>query len=179
MTALLQNLYYIVLAFLFFRVIDVDILVAQVSDPLTRDTLHWRILRFGILGIMPVGAAGALLLTWLSHYGTAVSGEEIALAQGSVYFPFLLSGIAGLLFSARRSGDSTFKRNLKWLGFFFLAFLVTNLLYYSTTAGAVQVSSDLLNAIQGIAFAPAAYCLYRSAKSLAPLGRIAVPDHLT
>lgn len=174
--ALLLTLYYIVLALLLFRLIDLDVRVARRSDPLLRDTLHWPKLRLVVWTLLIVGAPFLLAVTWLDYTGTFVSGQALAITQSSIYLPFLLSGVPALWLGARRSGDLTFRRNLKWMALFFVLLLVTSMAYFLETAGLLPIPLDLFNALGGITFVPAAYCLYRSAKSLAPLGHMAAPE---
>lgn len=171
--ALLVVSYYLALAFLFFRLIDVDIEVARRSDPLLREPLHWRRLRLVVLAIMVPAAVGVAALEWASKTGASFPGYYFAIVQGSVFVPFLLAGVPALLLAVRRTGDLTFRRSLKWLGFYFVTLFIANMSYFLFTAGVLAVPPDLFNATGGLVAAPGAYCLYRSARSLAPLNRIA------
>ena len=171
---LLVTLYYVVLALLLFRLVDVDVGVARRADPLLRETLHWRKLRMVVWAIMSLGIVVVIVLALAKDSGFVVSGLETALSQGSVYLTFILVGAPALLISSSRSKDQTLRRSMKWFGLFFLFLLMTNLLYFGITAGVLQVPADLFNATGGLIFVPSAYCIYRSAKSLAPLDHISL-----
>jgi len=168
--------YYIVLAFLIFRLVDVDVQVARRSDPLLRDTLHWKRLRLVVWLVMVVSAAFALYFLAIQDLfpGLPRPGSALFLSQGGVYVPFLVTGAPALLLSANRSKDPYFRGTLMWFGLFFLGFLAIGIGYlYSTVAfGQEVISGDVLSGIGTFVFAFMAYCLYRSARSLVPLNRI-------
>ncbi len=169
---LLLTAYYVVLSLLLFRLIDVDVKVARRSDPLLRDTLRWRTLRLIVWTII-VGASFLVFVVAGSRdIGIAIAPLIIAVSQALVYLPMAISGVIGLTIGARRSADQTFRRSLEWFGLFFVALLFSSSSYFLVISGLVIVPTDLYNSLGGLAFIPAAYCLYRSAKSLAPLGRI-------
>jgi hypothetical protein len=86
---------------------------------------------------------------------------------------------AALVIGTRRSADPVLKMSLKWLGlaliFYVLSFVINPIVgltiptltqfeffysYYALPSGVVGIVS--------------AYCLYRSARSLAPIGRISL-----
>ncbi len=167
-----NELYYIFLAVLLFRLIDVDVGLARRSDPLLRETLHWRRLRLIVWGIMTFSIVSLILLSIAAIFGYSVSPSTVIPLQASVYISFLVSGMSALFLGGRRSRDEVFRRSLKWFGLFFLALLANVMVYFVTSSGLVSVSQDVLVAASGYLFAPAAYCLYRSAKSLVPLDKL-------
>lgn len=174
----LGSLYYLLLALALFRLVDTDIRVARQSDPRLRNTLRWSQLRLAVGAFM---ATSIILVVYFQLEGYLVPGfdfpQAITLAvEASVFLPFLVLGGAALLVSARRSGDSTLRRSLKWFGLFFLALLATNVSFFATTSGLVQIPSDIFDALSGPVFLPTTYCLYKSARSLAPVGRVLLSD---
>lgn len=171
---LLVTAYYVVLSLLLFRLIDVDVNVARRSDPLLRDTLRWRTLRLIIWTIIMAASFLVFIVAASRDIGIAIPPLIIAVSQALVYLPMAIPGVIGLTIGARRSADQTLRRSLEWLGLFFVALLLTSLSYFLVIGGLVTVPRDLYNSLGGLAFIPAAYCLYRSAKSLAPLGRISL-----
>ena len=141
--------------------LDSTIRVAQRSDPLLRDTLHWSKLRY-FVGLITVGATISALATLI--YSDMPFLPPIG---GSLFL-----GGAALLVSAKRSGDPTFRKHLKWLG------LAITLLFFGGElwTPVSKLNSDLVPAVPYAGFAIAAYCLYRSARSLVPLGRLSLTD---
>jgi hypothetical protein len=148
---------------LIFLWIDSTVLIARRSDPLFRDTLHWSRLRY---------------LLWLATIGGALGAVATAVQSGlSTIAPYggvLFFGAVALLISARRSGDSTLRRHLKWTG------LCVFLLWLGS-----QAQDPLFNTIsdpylvQSLIYpliAAGAYSLYRSAKSLVPLGHLTLNE---
>ena len=155
--------------------IDSTVLVARRSDPLQRDTLRWSKLRYFIGITSTIGLFFNLIFNLIF---TNSSGSSYILLGSPPLLGFigtiLLLGAIALLLSARRSGDMTLRRHLKWFG------LGAGLLWITGQVGApwARASGDsiLVPIITYSLFAVAAYCFYRSAKSLVPLGRLAVAD---
>lgn len=167
-----NELYYIFLAVLLFRLIDVDVGLARRSDPLLRDTLRWKQLRLVVWSIMTFSIASLIILSTADILGYRTPTSVVIPLQASVYLSFLVSGSSALFLGAKRSRDETFRRSLKWFGLFFLGLLASTMVYFLTSSGLVSISPDILNDTSVYFFAPAVYCLYRSAKSLAPMGRL-------
>ena len=151
--------------------IDSSALAARKSDPLYRNSFHWREVRLAMWPIV-AGATIALVL--------------IALADPSLLFPS--SGNATLLFSAliltaifgvfgagllvlpvvgRRSRDQVLRRNLEWFGLFAASFALFFVL--------IVLSSGTTNFIlSSMTYVVGSYCVYRGTRSLAPINRL--PD---
>ncbi len=149
-----------------FAWMDSTIRVARLSDPLSRDTLRWSKLRY-FLGLVTVGGAIGSVFTAIN------SGfSQVAPFGGALFF-----GALALLISARRSGDITLKKHLIWTG------LCTFFLWFASQVemplSNIQLLAQLnLSEVITYAFVAAgAYSLYRSAKSLVPLGHMSVADY--
>lgn len=168
-----QELYYFFLAILLFRLIDVDVGLARRSDPLLREPLHWKQLRLVVWAIMAISISSLIFLSAYTIFAGFIASTTLVIGlQTSTYFSFLIPGIPAMFLGASRSRDEVFRRTLKWFGFFFLFLFVGFGAYFATASGLVNISNDVLGATQGYVLIPGAYCLYRSARSLAPLGRI-------
>jgi hypothetical protein len=159
---------FIVALMMTFYFIDSSVLAARKSDPLYRNTFHWKQLR---LVVWPVIAGSLLVLLVL----TAVSPSLLSTqGGGSALFVVLnlvpLFGTGGLALlllpvSGRRSRDQTLRKNLEWVGLFGASFLVFFILLVSTNGSVSVIFSYLL-------FVVGSYCIYRSTKSLAPLNKL-------
>ena len=155
--------------------IDSTVLVARRSDPLQRDTLHWSKLRYFIGITQAIGNLSNILFNVIFANSSSSSYQLIGYPPLLGFIgTILLLGAIALLLSARRSGDMTLRRHLKWFG------LGAGLLWVTGQVGSpwAKVGGDsiLLPIITYSLFAIAAYCFYRSAKSLVPLGRLSVAD---
>jgi hypothetical protein len=155
--------------------IDSTVLVARRSDPLQRDTLHWSRLRYFIGIFSTIGLFFNIIFNVV--FANPSSSSFILLGSppllGFIGL-ILLFGAIALLLSARRSGDMTLRRHLKWFG------LGAGLLWVTGQIGAPWAKANGDSIIAPIVtyslFAVAAYCFYRSAKSLVPLGHLAIGD---
>ncbi len=148
---------------LIFLWIDSTVRIARRSDPLFRDTLHWSKLRYLFWFVTLGGAVGAFFTSIYSGFAAAT--------------PFggaLLFGAIALLLSAKRSGDKTLRRHLRWTGLcIFLLWLgsqVQQPLSYHIADPYLAQSLTWPLVLAG------AYCLYRSARSLIPLGHFKGTD---
>jgi hypothetical protein len=150
-----------------FAWIDSTVRVARRSDPLLRDTLRWSKLRYFIGFVTVFGAISALLTS--INAGFAL----VAPFGGALFF-----GAIALLISAKRSGDATLRRHLKWMGLaiamLWLASQLTGILFRILPAGSLASEAITYSLV-----AVGGFCLYRSARSLVPLGHLALPDILT
>ncbi len=155
--------------------IDSTVLVARRSDPLQRDTLHWSKLRYFIGISQATGNFFNILFNVIFASSSGSSYQLLGYPSLLGYIgTILLLGAIALLVSARRSGDLTLRGHLKWFG------LGAALLWITGQAGSPWAKaggdSILLPIVTYSLFAIAAYCLYRSAKSLVPLGRLSLTD---
>ena len=160
----------------FFLWIDATARVARKSDPYERDSLNWSKLRYVVIVVAIVSAALGLVIapTVVASFGSYVpSYSLLANIVGNVPFAaILLAGLAILSLGAIRSKDITLRRHIFWLAVFFFTFIITfavtviyTLLVPSASGGqytTFEFAADVL------LYYLAAYCLYRSARSLAP-----------
>ena len=167
----IPNLAFAVASLLSFYWIDASILAGRKSDPLYRNTLHWRELR-RMLWPVVVAAVGIELVGLLfapPDFAIIISSGIVAkppvvpLALLLVMFlTVFVPGPVYLLASAFRSRDPTFRKNLQWFGLFAASFSI--LLSVAVASGQ--------STIIALAYIAGTYCLYRSAKSLAPINRL-------
>ena len=146
--------FYITYGALFYAV-DASVRTSRFSDPLLRDPLHWKQLR------KVLWAVDLFSMFYLIVYAGIVEGG----AQTPLFIiPIILPLVAGAVFfplMSRRSGDPLFRRHLVWLGLFFL----TSLVAFFANFGSAEIAGVLL--ILG------SFCLYRAARTLAPLNPLA------
>jgi hypothetical protein len=160
-------------ALLTFYWIDASVLAGRKSDPLYRNTLHWRELRLALWSVL-VGAITTVFFGILfnpsvfiiiNYSGIGANPSPLVLfLLFVVFFAVFVPGTVYLLATAFRSRDLTLRKHLLWFGSFSLFFFVFSL------AGVTTGQSTLF----GLAYVIGTYCLYRSAKSLAPLNRLPV-----
>jgi len=143
----------------FFYMVDVTARAGRFSDPLLRDTLHWSQARkvlwaLNILCIVLTFVTGIFLLLFTFF---------LPIVSGALLFPVL----------ARRTGDMTLRRHMRWLGGFFVLFFLSVFFY-------PNVATDAELVIDGLPLVMGALFLTISARSLAPLNRIsAIEKSLT
>ena len=148
-----------------FSWIDTTVRIARRSDPSLRDTLRWSKLRYLFWIITIFGAVGAIFSS--AYTGISSAGPYGGTLSGTLFF-----GAIALFLSARRSGDSILRRHLVWAA---LAILFIWIVSQATSPLFRFVSDPYI--VQSVLYpivAAAAFFLYRSAKSLIPLGRLDV-----
>lgn len=167
------NGYYAILPVIVFGWADSSVRVSRLSDPLLRDTLSWRRVRVVVWSLAVSSVVAVFLILTASAFASVNTSPFIA---NLVTFPQIvlnlsvgLAAIPALLLSARRSGDAVFRRSLKWFGLFGVAYL---LLFVWYIVSVFVVGFANYPTVGYIITGTQAYCLYRSAKSLAPLNRI-------
>jgi hypothetical protein len=164
--------------------IDSAVLSARRADPLLRDSAHWKSVR------RPLWAAIVILVAFA--IGSSVAGYP---GYGGIFIiPFVLVGISGglvLPIAARRSKDMVFNKHLRWFGVFSVLAVGWFFLSIAATAGTAMNPTTLLNSplsvanyyaidlVNIIGLTGAGYCLYKSARSLAPLNRLSTEEART
>ena len=155
---------------MFFYFIDASVLDGRMSDPLLRDSLHWRRIRKWVWGIFVASAAMSISLT---GYYQIVTAGNISLFPSWMYtgaFLYIdMTLVAGLLLlpiTAVRSRDPLLRRQLAWFGGFVCAIAIVAVGNESSATGQLP---ELW--VFALLFA-ASFCLYKSARSLAPLNRL-------
>ncbi len=149
--------------------------IARRSDPLERDTFHFHITRYawGAAFILPAGIALAYN-PWALVFTVASPLDSISLALGITPFVILLPFGSVLLFvSASRSNDRTLIRHIRWYGGAIAAFLSVAIIgvLWRTTGGNQSPYASIIDVIFLSGQFLAAYCFYRSAKSLVPIAK--------
>jgi hypothetical protein len=156
-------------AFLFYWV-DTSARAARRADPLLRDSLHWSKVRSFV---WPQVLAFMISYAFAAAYNLVFGMPEfeailITLVGLAAVFEMLVVGAAVLLVAAIRSGDKALRRHLGWFGFFIL-FAAVGAIVAAATFPFHHVGLGLISYVVS---PPAAFVLYRSARSLAPLNRI-------
>jgi hypothetical protein len=150
-----------------FAWMDSTIRVARLSDPLFRDTLRWSKLRY-FLGFGTVGGAIASVISAI------MSGfSQVAPFGGALFL-----GAFALLLSASRSGDMTLKKHLTWTGLCTFFLWLGSQVEMPLSRIPLLAQLNLSEVITYVFVAAGAYSLYRSAKSLVPLGHMSIADSI-
>jgi hypothetical protein len=171
-----------VLAFvLTFYWIDSSVLAARKSDPLFRDTFHWRKVRLAIWPVLIVSALLLLVLgvaaTSLLIQGSFQTGRPTILFGALLFTEIICTfgvGLPLLLVAGRRSKDQTLRGNLGWFALLAASVLVLFGLGSATGNGSPGTLSSFFNSgnSPSLTFILVSYCVYRSVKSLAPINRL-------
>jgi hypothetical protein len=169
--------------------IDASMLVARRSDPLLRNTLHWKRLRvvFWAGNILSIGIPTSIValilgpLAWHLVVPLPIAGLPSVPPPPPpaviplILAPFLLTGLAGFLclpIAVRRSKDANLQRSLRWFAVFGVSLLVE----------LVGVAAEISGPLVGVEYAAptifmagnlaGGYFLYKSAKALVPLNKL-------
>ncbi len=146
--------------------IDATVLAARRSDPLLRDTLHWRQLRklLWVLVIIFASYQPIVVPAKLSSVPLLASLGWIGAGLAST-----ISGIVALTLSILRSKDPTLRRTIKWFGLFIASSASPFVnLFLGPPESLILISVSSL--VGG-------YFLYRSARSLVPLNRLTLETY--
>jgi hypothetical protein len=155
--------------------IGVTVSIARRSDPLERDTFHFRLTKYvwGVALVLPAGIALAYN-PWALVYTVATPLDFLSLALAASPFIILLPFGAALLFlSASRSMDRTLNRHISWYAAALAAYLIIFAVgvVWRTTGGNPSPYGAIIDPLFLGGQFLAAYSFYRSAKSLAPIAR--------
>lgn len=165
-------------ALIIFYWIDTSVRAARRSDPLFRDTFRWSKLRFALLTLIIITLIyGSLNVSYDALNDITGFTTATPLAPSGYFFIFIIAPILIPLITAAvvlpvaglRSKDPILRKHLQWFAFFALS-LVTitiglSILFYNPLQS--LLIQDLGTIIGG-------YCLYRSARSLAPINRLSL-----
>ncbi len=156
-------------ALVLFYFVDASVLAGRRSDPLLRDTLHWRTVR---LYVWPVVVAVWIGLDSFAVY-LQTTNATVSTQTGSIWaalfgLVWLLPAVIVLPITAFRSKDPRLHSHFAW----FAVFVALSFLPTLFGNGAVVVST-LVNGIlldTGLVFW--GYALYKSARALVPLNKL-------
>jgi hypothetical protein len=169
--SVLLVVYYGIAFAVLFAFFDAAVKVARRSDPLLRSILNWEKTRY-------VGWVGVVLISIFNVLALIPSLSNVAgfLVEVCIAITFIVGG-AGILVGAKRIRDPFLKDNLKWLG------LTLVLAICQDIASALETFAGLSNydiyysypALIAAVFAiSAGYCIYRAARSLAPINHMSL-----
>ncbi len=141
--------------------LDSSIRSAILSDPLVRDSLHWRQVRKALLPL--VLSAISLIVLFVVLSPSTIQTNPFDFLYPIAIFGTLLTGAIFVPLYAHRSGDRVLRLQLKWFGLFLVSFL-------GTVVAANETAGDISMAVVFIAgFVAMGFSLYRSARSLVPI----------
>jgi len=152
--------------------VDASVLASRRTDPLLRDTIHWKSLRIVLWLILIV-----LIVVYfiaVTYYFVTGSSSPIVYADLIIILIPLVSAAVAIPIISRRSKDLSLRRHLMWFALFgfslFVAIVIGGVLFPSSQPTFNADSSILVGFMIG------GYCLYRSARSLVPLNRISLEE---
>lgn len=156
--------------------IDSTARVARKSDPYERDSLKWSRVRYVVFVVAVVSAALGLVIApvVIASFGSYVPSVSLfANVVGNIPFAtILLAGLLVLSLGVVRSRDMTLRRHILWIAVFFLSFMVTYVVTVIYTLLIPSASGGQYTTFEFASYIAlyyvVAYCLYRSARSLAP-----------
>ncbi|MDA4135812.1 MAG: hypothetical protein OK449_02275 [Thaumarchaeota archaeon] len=145
---------------------------ARKSDPRLRDTLGWTRLRL----LLPALIAAAVIYDSANIIYNILNGHAVtATATGflaiTFEIPVLVPIVAAALIlpvAALRSRDSVLRKHLLWFGLFAVFLLVFIEVLSSGLTDPLQIIL-----VQDLGLVLGGYCIYKSAKSLVPLNKLA------
>jgi hypothetical protein len=155
--------------------IHTTVSISKRSDPFERDTLHYSSTKYIWISVVAILVVISLAINPIGLVFTVavpLSPPFLALALA----PWVAGASFGavlLYLSASRSEDRTLRSHVRWLGSYALVSLVNILLggawrqVGGNTGPYVLILFPFFVGGQGLA----AYCLYRSARSLAPISK--------
>jgi hypothetical protein len=147
-----------------FYLVDSSALAGRRSDPLLRDTLHWRSVRAPLWVLLVLLNSGQVadLLVRGEYFVSRTPNDLVANVNFLLVIVILLLGVPLLAAVAKRSMDPALRRNLAWFGLALLMTFVSPVL-----AGDVPGGWGAL-----VGFSLLGFFLYKSARSLAPLNAL-------
>jgi hypothetical protein len=160
-----------------FQWVDSSVKVARRSDPLLRDTMHWKYVRAALWLLILVG-----LVVSFTFYALRVAvdadGDPLLavinfyILNSPVFLTVGLLSFLALYASSHHSGDPTLKRHLRWLAFYVIVLLLQGASSFLTRVLTVPEFSSILIPLVTAVTVANGLALYQTARSLAPLNRI-------
>ena len=165
-----------------FYFIDASTLAARRSDPLLRDTLQWSRVRRYMWALVIFLASVSGLANFLLPAPIKYSSFEGILFTQSAYVLVFGIGAVVLPLSVLKSRDLTLRKHYRWFGMSLLFLLLFGIVVGPAPPenflGGTEFTPFVIADFEAAFFCMfmAAYCLYRSARSLAPLNRMETLD---
>jgi hypothetical protein len=160
-----------------FGFVDSTVPIMRRSDPLLRGILHWSRVRIALW--LDVCLAGLYFVYSAIDPSFGSSGVWAVLGFPLLLLPFII-GAPALLIGVRRSRDPILRRSIEWFTGLLLLFLANALLSFMVLIVFDVTSYAATYSYPALVFAPGmflgSYCLYRSARSLAPINRLQLID---
>lgn len=167
--------FYDILFVVVFAYLDSLVKVARRSDPLLRNIIHWEKTRYiGWAGVALIFVFNALSLSPSAGLAN-LSGELVTIL---ISVPFIIGG-AGVLVGATRIKDPMLRGNLKWLGLALLVSIVEDILFLLESLAGLsnyEIYYSYWGLISFVITMVVAYCLYRAARSLAPISHFPMDE---
>jgi len=153
----------------FLGFVDSTVPIARRSDPLLRNILNWKKSR--------VLAWVVLILVDILSVHAEIESSNTSSSNVLGLFVVAVIGAPVMLIAARRSKDLNLRKSLKWFALALLFFL--GILLVAVLESKLNLSTSSYGEIPYAAvLILVAYALYRSARSLAPINRLALVPNL-
>jgi hypothetical protein len=140
--------------------IDVSIRATQRSDPLLRDPLQWKYVRWILWGMVFVFEIVSEALILLLPNSAITQSIVFAHGGGATILMAIFCGIVYIPLSLRISPDKSARAHFEW----FVLFLASIFIGFFVIGGLTRAEIGL-----GLAILFGSYCLYRSARALGRL----------
>jgi len=162
----------------FFYFIDAAVLDGRMSDPLLRDTLHWRKIRRWVWAIFALAAVASIYIagyysvqtggTWLTGGNPSLVPLWVSFAGVSLHvLVVMITGLVALPITIMRSRDPLLRRQLWWFAGFAASLAIVGTV---PTLFGLASTSPAYTLPEFVGQFAAAICLYKSATSLIPHG---------
>ncbi len=163
-----------IVSWVVFYFVDASVLAGRRSDPLLRDTLHWRSLRIFLWPAIIAAQAAVVAVAAYFQVGTGGLSSSTAFTINQVRslldWVVDLAVVVAIPVTALRSKDPRLHAHFAWFGAFFAFVLVL----VPVGNNLVALPAFVGQALVGFALLGEVYSLYRSTRSLAPLNRLSL-----
>ena len=156
-----------------FYFVDASVLAGRRSDPLLRDTLHWKTVRLFVWpAVVAVLIGISSYAAYLQTSNVTVSAQTSGLVGALFGLTWLSVAVIALPITAYRSKDPRLHSHFAW----FAVYVALGYLPTLFGNGAVVVSVIVNGALLDVGLVFWGYALYRSARALVPLNRISLEE---
>jgi len=173
--SLFITIFYAAFAAFMLAWIDATITIVRRSDPRLRSILRWESLRYVVWAIFVL--AIVLLSYSIVSQNFSPTSNAVGFATGLVIIIPFITGAPTLLTGARRSRDPILRGSLKWIGLCLLSVLGGSIVSAVVKSFGVSLYDQFYSIYAfpvDLVIILAAYCLYRSTRSLAPINRLSL-----
>jgi hypothetical protein len=155
--------------------VDISIRATQRSDPLLRDPLQWKYVRWFLWVMVLVFEVVAETLTIFFPNSTIANSILKTGGGGATIALAILCGIVYIPLSLRLSPDKSIRPHFTWF-ILFLVSIIVGFFFINSVAYIDCTSCYSTGFGTGLAILFGSYCIYRSAKALGRLQQRPIPE---